>query len=98
MKCIMVDCESYVKDVHVFYLLGIDKYKEYQRKATEKYLHIQDGFNFCPYTDCGASFMVDDLNEEENSNFVCPECKRLFCLKCKSRADCTCNSVSNSAY
>jgi len=100
MRCIMTDCDGYIKDPHHFYLLGIENYKKYQQTAAEKFLCIQDGYQQCPHRECGASFIVtDELNDDgENSKIICPECQRLFCLKCKSRGgDCTCNSEDKTA-
>jgi hypothetical protein len=86
---------GYVKDPHHFYLMGLENYKKFQRTAAEKFLHIQEGYTYCPFEKCGASFIVGDINEDgdEGNKALCPECQRLFCLKCKSRGDCVCNAV-----
>jgi hypothetical protein len=89
MRCIMVDCECYVSDSHHYYIMGVDKYREFQQKAAEKFLVIQEGYRFCP--NCNAGFIVDV--EDEESTQICPECNRLFCLKCNHRGACICNEV-----
>lgn len=81
---------------HHFYLMGEDNYKKFQRTSAEKFLHIQDGYHYCPFSDCGASFIIEESDEDgEGKRNICPECQRLFCLKCKSRGDCVCSTVTS---
>uniref|UniRef100_A0A7E4W5Z9 E3 ubiquitin-protein ligase parkin n=1 Tax=Panagrellus redivivus TaxID=6233 RepID=A0A7E4W5Z9_PANRE len=89
VSCPMFNCNAFVQDPHHFYLLGIDKYRQFQRLATEKYLNLQDERQYCPYPNCGAAFMVDMFENEDKVS--CPECFRMYCIHCKNYEACTCN-------
>jgi parkin len=89
IMCAMPECSNFVEDVHHFHLLGIDKYRNYQRISTEKFVNLQDERQYCPYPNCGAAFMVE-MFENENT-ISCPECLRLYCCQCRSTEKCQCN-------
>uniref|UniRef100_A0AC34GMP6 RING-type domain-containing protein n=1 Tax=Panagrolaimus sp. ES5 TaxID=591445 RepID=A0AC34GMP6_9BILA len=89
IMCPMFDCSAFVEDVHHFHLLGLEKYRKYQRTATEKFVNLQDERQYCPYPNCGAAFMVE-MFENENT-ISCPECLRLYCCQCRSTSKCNCN-------
>lgn len=79
---------GFITDVHHFYLLGVDQYKRFQRLAAEKFVNLQNERQYCPYANCGAAFMLEQIDDE---NMVsCPECARLYCCICRSADGCRC--------
>jgi len=57
--CPMFDCNAFVEDIHHFHLLGLEKYRRYQRLATEKFLNVLEERQYCPFPNCGAAFTVE---------------------------------------
>ncbi|KAE9554569.1 hypothetical protein FO519_002208 [Halicephalobus sp. NKZ332] len=91
--CPMFDCNTFVEDIHHFHLLGLEKYRKYQRLAAEKFLNILDERQYCPFPNCGAAFTVELF---ENETMVCcPECSNLYCTYCRSTDKCRCKDPVN---
>ena len=90
----MFDCNTFVEDVHHFHLLGIDKYRRYQRLAAEKFLSVLEERQYCPFPDCGAAFTVE-LFESENM-VHCPECSNIYCVHCRGTDRCHCKDPVSS--
>lgn len=87
---------GYVKDVHHFYLLGVDAYRTYQKTATELFLMKQSERIVCPSQTCSAAFiLLEEDNGEVSVNgppmILCPECLRLFCRWCQTSGECKCD-------
>ncbi|CAB3402837.1 unnamed protein product [Caenorhabditis bovis] len=86
--CPFTGCDRVVQDVHHFYVMGKEKYKEYQKRATEKLVALDDDGVVCPNPNCGQNFFWEPYNDDGKSQ--CPDCFFTFCRKCNER-DCVCH-------
>ncbi|VDM40327.1 unnamed protein product [Toxocara canis] len=87
LSCPVYGCRGCVTDVHLFYLLGKQRYSNYQTQATEKFVSLENEGIFCPYSGCGAAFLWEQ--DVTSPKVLCPECHRLFCGVCR-REHCVC--------
>uniref|UniRef100_A0A8R1DXF4 E3 ubiquitin-protein ligase parkin n=1 Tax=Caenorhabditis japonica TaxID=281687 RepID=A0A8R1DXF4_CAEJA len=88
LGCPFPGCNRVVQDVHHFHLMGHSEYDEYQRKATEKLILINDEGVTCPNVKCGQSFFWAPYDDDGRSQ--CPDCFYSFCRKCTER-ECICH-------
>jgi parkin len=70
---------SFVTEIHHFYLLGKELYEKYQKFGAEECL-LQMGGILCPSPDCGCGM----LPENNGRSLTCPECRFNFCRECKA--------------
>lgn len=89
ISCPYPGCNRVVQDVHHFHLMGQSSYSEYQRKATERLIAIDDEGVTCPNVSCGQSFFWEPYDDDGRSQ--CPDCFYTFCRKCTEK-DCVCQS------
>ncbi|ULU00120.1 hypothetical protein L3Y34_000972 [Caenorhabditis briggsae] len=89
VSCVYPECNRVVQDVHHFHVMGQSSYSEYQRKATERLIAIDDEGVTCPNPSCGQSFFWEPYDDDGRSQ--CPDCFYTFCRKCTER-DCVCQS------
>uniref|UniRef100_A0A0N5BAH8 RBR-type E3 ubiquitin transferase n=1 Tax=Strongyloides papillosus TaxID=174720 RepID=A0A0N5BAH8_STREA len=103
IACPMQGCVGCVEDVHLFYILGNDAYKKFQKISTERFIAMQENTVFCPYPDCGDAFIAEGkefiIEESEEygipANMTCPSCKRNFCIACSEVMGCICFSSNH---
>uniref|UniRef100_A0A915D427 RBR-type E3 ubiquitin transferase n=1 Tax=Ditylenchus dipsaci TaxID=166011 RepID=A0A915D427_9BILA len=97
VPCAVSGCFGCVTDVHIFYILGVNAYKRYQRLAAQMYFAQQDSKQYCPSRLCGAAFMLEDEEDDTQEKIImCPECSKCFCRFCRAIVDCVCEQkVSN---
>uniref|UniRef100_A0A915B393 E3 ubiquitin-protein ligase parkin n=1 Tax=Parascaris univalens TaxID=6257 RepID=A0A915B393_PARUN len=89
LTCPVYGCRGCVTDAHIFYLLGKERYADYQRRATEKFISLENEGIFCPYAECGAAFLWEQ--DTTAPKVLCPECRRIFCGICR-REQCICEA------
>ncbi|CDK13444.1 RBR-type E3 ubiquitin transferase [Caenorhabditis elegans] len=87
--CPYPGCNRVVQDVHHFHIMGQTSYSEYQRKATERLIAVDDKGVTCPNVSCGQSFFWEPYDDDGRSQ--CPDCFFSFCRKCFER-NCVCQS------
>ncbi|CAI2349345.1 unnamed protein product [Caenorhabditis sp. 36 PRJEB53466] len=92
ISCPFSGCNRVVQDVHHFHLMGEPSYSEYQRKATERLVAIDDEGVTCPNATCGQSFFWEPYDDDGRSQ--CPDCFYTFCRKC-SEKECVCHRVDD---
>uniref|UniRef100_A0A0K0DTF1 E3 ubiquitin-protein ligase parkin n=1 Tax=Strongyloides stercoralis TaxID=6248 RepID=A0A0K0DTF1_STRER len=98
IACPIQGCIGCVEDVHLFYILGNDVYKKYQKISTERFIAMQENTVFCPYPDCGDAFTAEEkefiIQESEEygvpATMKCPSCDRTFCISCSEIIGCVC--------
>uniref|UniRef100_A0A1I7TM01 RBR-type E3 ubiquitin transferase n=1 Tax=Caenorhabditis tropicalis TaxID=1561998 RepID=A0A1I7TM01_9PELO len=89
ISCPYQGCNKVVKDVHHFHIMGQSAYSEYQRKATERLILVDDEGVTCPNALCGQSFFWEPYDDDGRSQ--CPDCFYTFCRKCTEK-ECVCQS------
>lgn len=63
--------------MHHFHIMGQTSYSEYQRKATERLIAVDDKGVTCPNVSCGQSFFWEPYDDDGRSQ--CPDCFFSFC-------------------
>uniref|UniRef100_A0A0N4ZD01 RBR-type E3 ubiquitin transferase n=1 Tax=Parastrongyloides trichosuri TaxID=131310 RepID=A0A0N4ZD01_PARTI len=102
IACPIQGCGGCIEDIHLFYILGNENYKKYQKISTERFIAMQENTVFCPNPECGDAFIAEgkewiiEESEEMNipANITCPSCKNTFCMNCSEFLGCVCYNTN----
>ncbi|GAB2245925.1 hypothetical protein Droror1_Dr00001418 [Drosera rotundifolia] len=80
VKCPEPGCDGTLDPEHCRDILPKDMYVKWGKSLCESGILASEKF-YCPFKNCSAMMIGD--GSEGLTNSECPECKRLFCVRCK---------------
>ncbi|KAF3455109.1 hypothetical protein FNV43_RR05557 [Rhamnella rubrinervis] len=84
IRCPVPNCNGSLEPEYCRWILSKEVFDRWEKALCEAAIVGAGKYLYCPYKDCSLLLVIDDDGQGVVKESKCPNCRRLYCKRCKS--------------